>query len=96
MGFAASDIYSKCENRPIHQRHNGWFIAWAPADKPEITVAAIAEHSCHGATGAGPMVRDTVRAYFDKYHPDLIAEGMKTQKSYKPVKTDNVPLVEGE
>jgi penicillin-binding protein 2 len=96
MGFAASDIYSKCENRPIHQRHNGWFIAWAPADKPEITVAAIGQHSCHGATGAGPMVRDTVRAYFEKYHPDIIAEGLKNQKNVKPVKTENVPVVEGE
>ncbi len=96
MGFAASDIYSKCENRPMHQRHNGWFVAWAPADKPEITVAAMAQHSCHGATGAGPMVRDAVRAYFDKYHPDIVAEGLKNQKNVKPVKTENVPVVEGE
>lgn len=85
MGFSAADIYGKCENRPIHQRHNGWFVAWAPADKPEITVAAIAQHSCHGSTGAGPMVRDTVRAYFEKYHPDIVAEGMKQQKIPKPV-----------
>ncbi|MEZ0392650.1 MAG: penicillin-binding protein 2 [Pseudobdellovibrionaceae bacterium] len=95
MGFAASDIYSKCENRPIHQRHNGWFIAWAPADKPVITVAALAQHSCHGSTGAGPMVRDTIRAYFDKYHPEIIAEGLKNQKGPKPA----IPapaVVEGE
>lgn len=81
MGFAANDIYNKCENRPLYQRHNGWFVAWAPADNPEITVAALAQHSCHGATGAGPMVRDTVRAYFEKYHPNIIAEALKAQKS---------------
>jgi len=96
MGFAASDIYSKCENRPIHQRHNGWFVAWAPAENPEIVVASMAQHSCHGATGAGPMVRDTVRAYFDKYHPEIIAEGLKNQKPIKPVKLETVPVVEGE
>lgn len=84
MGFSAADIYGKCENRPIHQRHNGWFVAWAPADKPEITVAAIAQHSCHGSTGAGPMVRDTIRAYFEKYHPNIIADALKAQKGSKP------------
>lgn len=96
MGFAANDIYSKCENRPIHQRHNGWFIAWAPADKPVITVAALALHSCHGSTGAGPMVRDTIRAYFDKYHPEIIAEGLKKQKDLRPSRVDAHPVVEGE
>lgn len=90
MGFSAAEIYAKCENRPIHQRHHGWFVAWAPAENPIITVAALAEHSCHGSTGAGPMVRDTIRAYFDKYHPEIIAEGLKAQKS-APVKKEEVP-----
>lgn len=95
MGFAANDIYSKCENRPIHQRHHGWFVAWAPADKPEITVAGLAEHSCHGGTGAGPMVRDTVRAYFEKYHPEIIAEALKNQKGAKQPVVAPV-VIEGE
>lgn len=97
MGFAANDIYSRCENRPLHQRHNGWFVAWAPAENPEITVAAIALHSCHGATGAGPLVRDTMRAYFDKYHPDIVQAALKEQKSgVKPVKVDAPQMIEGE
>lgn len=98
MGFAASEIYAKCENRPIHQRHNGWYVAWAPADKPEITVAALAQHSCHGSTGAGPMVRDTIRAYFDKYHPEIIAAALENQKNggKAPVKAEAAPVVEGE
>ncbi len=74
MGFSADQIYAKCENRPIHQRHHGWLIAWAPAENPEITVAALAEHSCHGITGAGPMVKAAMKTYFDKYHPELMAE----------------------
>lgn len=80
MSFSADQIYSSCLSRPIHQRHHGWFVAWAPADKPEITVAALAEHSCHGNTGAGPVVRDIIRAYYEKYHPEVIAEGLKAQK----------------
>ena len=77
MSFSADQIYAKCENRPIHQRHHGWFVAFAPADNPEITVAALAEHSCFGSRGAGPVVRDVMRAYFAKYHPDRIAEYLK-------------------
>jgi penicillin-binding protein 2 len=96
MGFAASEIYAKCENRPIHQRHNGWFIAWAPAENPEITVAGLAQHACHGSTGAGPMVRDTIRAYFEKYRPDLIAAGLAEQKNTKSKPVDAPQVTEGE
>ncbi|PWU22313.1 MAG: penicillin-binding protein 2 [Bdellovibrio sp.] len=83
MGFSASDIYTKCENRPFHQRHHGWFIAFAPADQPEITVVALAEHSCHGNPGASPLVRDVMLAYFNKYHKDWIEEGAKAEKEHR-------------
>lgn len=69
--FSSQQIYKKCEKRPYFQRHHGWFIAFAPADKPEIAVGVIAEHSCHGSSGAAPIVRDIVESYFKKYHPDL-------------------------
>lgn len=93
MGFSADQIYAKCENRPTNQRHHGWFVGWAPADKPEITVAAIAEHSCHGASGAGPLVRDTILAYFQKYHPELFKD-----KKSKADATETTPheVIEGE
>ncbi len=83
MGFSADQIYFKCENRPILQRHHGWYVAWAPWDKPEITVAMMSEHSCHGNMGAAPIVRDVILAYFKKYHPDIIAQGLKTFKKLK-------------
>jgi len=83
MGFAASDIYNLCEKRPIMQRHHGWFVAFAPAENPEIAVAALAEHSCHGASGAGPVVKEVMRAYFEKYHPDRIAEYLKKTRVVK-------------
>lgn len=95
MGFSADQIYARCDARPIHQRHHGWYVAWAPADKPEITVAALAEHSCHGNTGAGPMVRDTIRAYFDKYHPEIIANAEKSAAKNPAPKEAPVQL-EGE
>lgn len=90
-GFAASEIYAKCDQRPIHQRHHGWFVGFAPFDKPEIVVAALAEHSCSGSSGAGPVVREVMRAYFEKYHPEMMAEANKlrtataTEKPAAPV-----------
>jgi penicillin-binding protein 2 len=97
MGFSADQIYATCMSRPIHMRHHGWFVAWAPADNPEITVAVLAEHSCHGNTGAAPIVRDIVLAYFQKYHPEMIEAGMKELKMKKVTKI-NLPATttEGE
>jgi len=66
-GIEAGDIYKKCENLPEIKRHHGWFVGFAPYDKPEIAVAVIAEHSCHGSSGAAPLVRDIIKAYYDKY-----------------------------
>ncbi len=44
---------------------NGWFVGFAPKDSPEIVVVALLENSIHGSF-AGPVVRDVVKAYFDK------------------------------
>lgn len=97
MGFSADQIYFKCENRPILQRHHGWYIAWAPWDKPEITVAMMSEHSCHGNTGAAPIVRDVIQAYFQKYHPEVIANAQKNNKARAAIKpAEPVENIEGE
>jgi hypothetical protein len=46
---------------------NGWFVGYAPRRNPEIVVAAVIQGSSeHGGTTAGPVVRDVVKAYFDK------------------------------
>lgn len=72
MSFSADSIYDKCELRPLTQRHHGWFVAFAPADNPEIAIAVLAEHACHGSTGAAPVARDIIEAYFAKYHPEKL------------------------
>ncbi len=84
MNFSADQIYSNCASRPMHQRHHGWFIGYAPAENPEITVAVLAEHSCHGNTGAVPLFRDVVQAYFKKYHPEVLEAGVKMAKVKGP------------
>ena len=70
--YSADQIYDKCSERAFDERHNGWSVAFAPSDKPEIAVAVMAEHSCSGSQGAAPVARDIIDAYFHKYHPELV------------------------
>ena len=59
-----------CEgaDRPVFSKKtHAWLAGYCPYDKPEIAVAVIAEHSCHGSSGAAPIVRDLVDAYKKKY-----------------------------
>lgn len=98
MGFSADQIYTSCTAKPMHMRHHGWFVAFAPAINPEITVGVLAEHSCHGNTGAAPIVRDIVQAYFQKYHPEVIENGLKIMKvkKAKAIITEPAITTEGE
>lgn len=95
MSFSADQIYAKCEERPKHQRHHGWFIGYAPADNPEIAFGILAEHSCHGSSGAGPVAREIVRAYVAKYHPEWLAREPEKKKSAKKP-AEPAAVIEGE
>lgn len=44
---------------------NAWFIGFAPCEAPEIVVVALFEEGLHGNLAA-PIVRDVIKAYFDK------------------------------
>jgi len=79
--FSAEDIYARCDARPITQRHHGWFVAFAPVERPEITVAVLAQHSCSGSRGGAPVVHDIMMAYFEKYHPELIKAALEKKAS---------------
>lgn len=43
---------------------NGWFVAYAPFDKPEIVVLVMFEHSGFGSDSAAPVVKTMMDAYF--------------------------------
>ncbi|MBE8163026.1 MAG: penicillin-binding protein 2, partial [Bdellovibrionaceae bacterium] len=59
--FSKKNIYTNCPKLPLNQRHHGWFIGFAPAENPVITVAVLTEHSCHGSTGSAPLARDVMQ-----------------------------------
>ncbi|HTS13104.1 MAG TPA: penicillin-binding protein 2 [Candidatus Limnocylindrales bacterium] len=47
-------------------KENGWFVGLAPRRNPEIVVAALVQRGGWGSVSAAPIVRDIVKAYYDK------------------------------
>jgi penicillin-binding protein 2 len=43
---------------------HGWFVAFAPADDPQIAIAAVIEYSREGSETAAPVVRRILDTYF--------------------------------
>ncbi|HTH68022.1 MAG TPA: penicillin-binding protein 2 [Rhodanobacter sp.] len=59
-----SDAYNNNRNTAyLASRHRAWFVAYAPADNPQIAVAALLESGAWGAEAAGPIVRKILDAW---------------------------------
>ena len=48
---------------PYHLRHQAWFIAYAPVEKPTIAVAVLVEHGGSGSGAAAPVARRILDAW---------------------------------
>ena len=64
ISFSKEKLYEKCTKKPVKYRHHGWFVAFAPVEKPEITVSILTEHSCSGSTGSAPIAKNIIEYYF--------------------------------
>lgn len=53
------------ENIPYRHRSHGLFIAYAPAEDPQIAVAVVVEHGQSGGGVAAPVAREILRHYFE-------------------------------
>jgi penicillin-binding protein 2 len=85
VNISGDKIYQSCFNMKFRDRHNGVFVGFAPVNDPKIAVAVIAEHTCHGNTGAGPIAQAVIKTYLQKYEPALygdkaIADRLKDEK----------------
>lgn len=60
--LASNDFLKSAAGR--HLTDNAWFVGFAPKS-PEIVVAALFEAGAHG-NFAAPIVRDVIKAYYDK------------------------------
>ena len=64
---------------------NAWFVGYAPRRNPEIVVSVLVQESGkHGGEAAGPVVRDVIKAYYDK-------KNKKTQGEYTAQTKPPVP-----
>ncbi len=65
-GKSEEDIYKKIEELPKRLRNHALFIAFAPADQPEIAVVVVAEHGASGTKAAAPIAKEIIDAYMSK------------------------------
>jgi penicillin-binding protein 2 len=58
-----------------HGDDHALFVGFAPADAPEILVAAVVEFGRSGARTAAPVVSRVIRFYLEREHPEALAAG---------------------
>ncbi len=62
---------------PYKFRDHAWFVAYAPAEAPEIVVTVLVEHGGHGGSAAAPLARQVMEEYFKNRPPVQEAERVK-------------------
>lgn len=63
IGYATRERFGKQKKF----EDNAWFVGYAPRRNPEIVVSVLVQESGkHGGEAAGPVVRDIIKAYYDK------------------------------
>ena len=58
------ELKKKEEEIPYEQRDHAWFVAYAPAEAPEIVVGVFIEHGGHGGSTAAPLAGKILKTYF--------------------------------
>jgi penicillin-binding protein 2 len=72
-------------------KDNSWFVGYAPRRIPEIVVSVIVQGGGHGSEAAGPVVRDVIKAYYDKKAKK--SDGQFTAEQNQPDLTKAPPAV---
>ena len=60
------DLLTGDEYIPYRHRSHALFVAYAPAEDPQIAVAVVVEHGQSGGQVAAPIARDMISRYFQK------------------------------
>lgn len=77
-------------NAYLASRHRAWFVAYAPANNPQIVVAAVLESGAWGALDAGPIVRKVLDAWLAS-HGGVIPGGAPAPASAMPPASPTKP-----
>ena len=70
-----------------HGNDHAWFIGYAPADDPQISIAIVIENAGHGGAVAAPVCRDFYLDYFQKAPPESLVT-QKRAPAEEAVQTD--------
>src|SRR3989441_4603405 len=63
IGYATREKFGKQKKF----EDNAWFVGYAPRRNPEIVVCVLVQESGkHGGEAAGPVVKEVIKAYYDK------------------------------
>ena len=62
VGIKQGEKYNAKDLSEYHRDH-AWFIAFAPADKPRIAIAVLAENAGHGGSISAPIARKVIDYY---------------------------------
>jgi penicillin-binding protein 2 len=67
---------------PLKYRDHAWFVAFAPAEAPQIVVAVLNEHGGHGGSAAAPIAQKVLARWALKHVPEAqLAEAELQQKA---------------
>jgi penicillin-binding protein 2 len=79
IGYATRDRMGKQKKF----EDNAWFVGYAPRRNPEIVVAVLVQESGkHGGEAAGPVVKEIIKAYYDKKSKKT--QGQSTAENSRP------------
>jgi penicillin-binding protein 2 len=88
IGYATREKFGKQKRF----EDNAWFVGYAPRRNPEIVVAVLVQESGkHGGEEAGPVVKDVIKAYYDKKNKKTEGQVTAENKGETP-KKNPVPL----
>jgi penicillin-binding protein 2 len=62
---AQIDKATSQENLPMAKRDHGWFVGYAPSQKPEIVIAVLSENAGGGGKTAAPVAKELFDVYFE-------------------------------
>ncbi|HBX48845.1 MAG TPA: penicillin-binding protein, partial [Clostridiaceae bacterium] len=65
QGTTVAGKTGSAEDSSNNQSHS-WFVAFAPAEDPQIAVAVIVENAGYGGGRAAEVARETIKAYLNK------------------------------
>jgi penicillin-binding protein 2 len=78
-------------------KDNSWFVGFAPRRNPEIVVSVLVQAGGHGSEAAGPVVRDVIKAYYDKKEKKMpgaiTAQNVKDHKTLPAAALAAAPIV---